>query len=84
MDGNFQLFLRKEGLSSQTMAVLQDEDIISKRVLAFLHEEHLTKLLAKITVGQHAILTTLWQQLVLEAEQGMWDMISEGCSDGKS
>lgn len=64
MDGGFVQLLKSEGVADETIEVLCSEGIVNKRVLSYLHEEHLQKLLDKITIGQHAILTNTWQKIV--------------------
>ena len=51
-----------EGIVEDTIEVLFSEAIISKQILSLLHEEHLQKLLGKIRIGEHAILTSIWQK----------------------
>ena len=72
MDVEFEQFLRCEGITHDTMQALQTEAIVSKKVFRLLHEEHLQKLLAvgKIKIGQHAILTDIWQKAAA-MEEGM-------------
>ncbi len=66
MDRGFVQLLKSEGIADDTIQVLCSESIVSKRVLSFLHEEHLQKLLTTIRIGQHAIITNIWQKLVDE------------------
>ena len=61
--------LHAAGLTEATAAVLDHEAIHSVQVFQLLHEEHVQKLLAKLPLGQHALLTDLWQKSLLEANE---------------
>ena len=62
----FVQLLKSEGIAEDTIEVLCSEAIISKQILSLLHEEHLQKLLGKIRIGEHAILTSIsWRLMVL-------------------
>ena len=63
MDQAFLQLLKSEGIAEDMIEVLFSEAIISKQILSLLHEEHLQKLLGKIRIGEHAILTSIWQKL---------------------
>ena len=63
MEQAFVQLLKSEGIVEDTIEVLCSEAIISKQILSLLHEEHLQKLLGKIRIGEHAILTSIWQKL---------------------
>ena len=62
MDQAFLQLLKSEGIAEDTIEVLFSEAIISKQILSLLHEEH-KKLPGKIRIGEHAILTSIWQKL---------------------
>ena len=63
MEQAFVQLLKSEGIAEDTIEVLCSEAIISKQILSLLHEEHLQNLLGKIQIGEHAILTSIWQKL---------------------
>ena len=63
MEQAFVQLLKSEGIVEDTIEVLCSESIVSKQILSLLHEEHLQKLLGKIRIGEHAILTSIWQKL---------------------
>ena len=63
MDQAFLQLLKSERIAEDTIEVLFSEAIISKQILSLLHEEHLQKLLGKIRIGEHAVLTSIWQKL---------------------
>ncbi len=60
--------LESGGIGESTVDVLMNEDILTKRTFTLLHEEHLQRLLPKLTIGQHAIVTFLWQRAAMESE----------------
>lgn len=56
MDDAFPEFLDSGGVGEHAVEVLRKEDILTKRTFALLHEEHMQRLLPKLTVGQHVII----------------------------
>ena len=59
MEISFADYLHAEGLSEEAVAVLTQEEIISLEVFHALKQEHFTRLLPKLKVGQHALLLKL-------------------------
>ncbi len=68
METVFVDFLRSGGIADATLTVLEDEAVDGFRVFGMLHEEHIQKLIGKIPLGQHAVLTKLWQKTMDESE----------------
>ncbi len=69
MNRELALLLQGAGLSETTIAVLDNEAIHNVEVFQLLHEEHVQKLLGMLPLGQHALLTELWQRSLLEANE---------------
>ena len=68
MEEDFVCMLKSDGIAERTLDVLRVEDILNRRTFTLLHEEHLQKLLPKFAIGQHAILTNVWQRTAVENE----------------
>ena len=60
MDAGLLSFLKGSGITQETILILEDELILSKEIFMSLKEEHFTKLLPKLKVGQHVCLKQLW------------------------
>ncbi len=68
MDEALLAMLESKGITEATINVLVEEDVVTKSTFALLQEEHLQKLLPKITIGQHALITSLWLETATESE----------------
>ena len=54
--------LEKQGITKATVATLEDELVTSWQIFSSLGENHFTKLLPQLKVGQHALLFEIWQK----------------------
>lgn len=68
MDEDFLELLTSGGVGASTLEVLRQEEVLCQSTFVLLHEEHFQRLLAKLTIGQHAVLTSLWQKAALEID----------------
>ncbi len=60
MDEKFSSFLSSSGILISTLNVLIQEQISSETIFKSLRSQHFDILLPKMSVGQHALLLTLW------------------------
>lgn len=60
MERSFENMLKNEGLTVETLAVLEKEEIVAFNVFKSLREEHFEKLSSKLAIGQHALLLKVW------------------------
>ena len=56
--------LSVEGITTHTMKVLEEEEIISLRTFSYLKKEHFEALSKKVKLGQHALLQRVWDKQV--------------------
>ena len=59
MEKELQKALALSGLLTETVTKL--EDVTTMEIFKSLRAEHFTKLLPKLSVGQHALLLTTWE-----------------------
>ena len=53
-------YLETAGVSEESKTTLVEQGIVSRTVFSSLREEHLERLLPKMTLGQHALLLEAW------------------------
>lgn len=66
MDPDFRAILSGAGLGEAALSILVNESVLNMDVFKRLREEHIEKLLPKLTVGDHAIFWQLWETKACE------------------
>ncbi|XP_019859118.1 PREDICTED: uncharacterized protein LOC109587313 isoform X1 [Amphimedon queenslandica] len=62
MEPSLESLLKRSGISSSTITVLENEMIISESIFFGLSNSHLQHILPKVKVGQHVLLTKIWNE----------------------
>ena len=63
MDSSFRQQLRERGVGEQTITELLHEEVCDMETFQMLQESHFGKLNEKLTLGQHALLLKIWEDL---------------------
>ena len=60
MEQSLESLLTRSGISSSTITVLENEMITTESIFFSLSNSHLQHILPKVKVGQHVLLTKIW------------------------
>ena len=65
MESGFRDVLQRAGVTSATIAILDNEMILTEDIFYSLSETHFQHILPRIKIGQHALLLGMWHENIM-------------------